>query len=42
MVNPHRIDRIFAIRGDSVVRWGTLPPLVPAAVEEELKSAGDR
>jgi len=33
---------IFAIMGDTTVRWGRLPPLVSAVVDEQLISAGDR
>jgi hypothetical protein len=28
--------------GEVVVKWGTLPPLVSAMVDEQLISAGDR
>jgi len=28
--------------GEVTVEWGTLPPLVPAVVNEQLISAGDR
>jgi ApbE superfamily uncharacterized protein (UPF0280 family) len=41
-VNPSEVDGIFSIMGDVTVRWGTLPPLVPAIVDEGLISAGDR
>jgi uncharacterized protein len=41
-VNPDEVDGIFAIMGDVTVRWGHLPPLVPAVVDEQLISAGDR
>jgi uncharacterized protein len=41
-VNPDEVAGIFAIMGDSTVRWGDLPPLVPAVVDEQLISAGDR
>ncbi len=41
-VDPAEVSGIFAIMGDAVVRWGTLPPLVDAVVDEGLKSAGDR
>jgi uncharacterized protein len=33
---------VFAIMGDSIVKWGHLPPLVSAVVDEQLISAGDR
>ncbi len=41
-VDPAEVSGIFAILGDAVVRWGTLPPLVDAVVDEGLISAGDR
>ena len=41
-VNPAEVAGIFAIMGDVTVRWGELPPLVPAVVDEQLISAGDR
>ncbi len=41
-VDPAEVSGIFAIMGDVTVRWGQLPPLVPAVVDEGLISAGDR
>jgi ApbE superfamily uncharacterized protein (UPF0280 family) len=41
-VDPEEVDGIFAVMGDATVQWGTLPPLVPARVDEQLISAGDR
>ena len=41
-IDPAEVDGIFAIMGDVTVRWGELPPLVPAVVDEQLISAGDR
>jgi ApbE superfamily uncharacterized protein (UPF0280 family) len=41
-IDPDEVDGVFAIMGDVVVRWGELPPLVPAVVDEQLISAGDR
>jgi uncharacterized protein len=41
-VDAAEVDGIFAIMGDVTVEWGTLPPLVPAVVDEQLISAGDR
>lgn len=41
-VDPDEVDGIFAIMGDATVRWGMLPPLVSAVVNEQLISAGDR
>jgi len=41
-INPAEVDSIFAILGDTVVRWGELPPIANAVVDEHLISAGDR
>jgi uncharacterized protein len=41
-IDPEEVDGVFAIMGDVTVRWGELPPLVPAVVDEQLISAGDR
>jgi ApbE superfamily uncharacterized protein (UPF0280 family) len=41
-VNADEVLGILAIMGDLVVNWGKLPPLVPAVVDEQLISAGDR
>jgi uncharacterized protein len=41
-VNSTEVAGILAIMGDVTVRWGELPPLVPAVVDEQLISAGDR
>ena len=41
-VNPREVEGIFVIMGDRSVSWGNLPPLVPAIVDEQLISAGDR
>jgi ApbE superfamily uncharacterized protein (UPF0280 family) len=41
-INPGEVDGVFAIMGDVTVRWGQLPPLVPAIIDEQLISAGDR
>lgn len=41
-VDPSEVAGIFAVMGDLTVRWGELPPLVPAVVDEQLISAGDR
>jgi ApbE superfamily uncharacterized protein (UPF0280 family) len=40
-VEPAEVAGIFAIMGETVVRWGTLPPLVDAVVDERLISGGD-
>jgi ApbE superfamily uncharacterized protein (UPF0280 family) len=41
-INPAEAKGVFAILGDRVIRWGTLPPLARAEVDEQLISAGDR
>jgi len=41
-VDPADVTGIFAIMGALMVRWGELPPMVPAVVDEWLISAGDR
>ena len=41
-LNPDEVIGVFAIMGDSMVKWGYLPPLVSAVVDEQLISAGDR
>jgi uncharacterized protein len=41
-VDPAEVSGVFAIMGETVVRWGELPPLVPAVVDEGKISAGDR
>lgn len=41
-IDPGEVDGLLAIMGDVTVRWGQLPPLVPAVVDEQLISAGDR
>jgi ApbE superfamily uncharacterized protein (UPF0280 family) len=41
-IDPAGVAGIFAIMGEATVRWGDLPPLVPAVVDEGLISAGDR
>lgn len=41
-LNPDEVIGVLAIMGESVVKWGHLPPLVSAVVDEQLISAGDR
>jgi ApbE superfamily uncharacterized protein (UPF0280 family) len=41
-INSSEVSGIFAIMGEILVKWGDLPPLVPAHVDEQLVSAGDR
>ncbi|HUW85409.1 MAG TPA: UPF0280 family protein [Methanoregula sp.] len=42
LLNRDEVSGVFAIIGDTLVKWGSLPPLVPAVVDEQLISAGDR
>jgi ApbE superfamily uncharacterized protein (UPF0280 family) len=42
LINPAEVEGVFAVMGDKTVTWGRLPPLVPAHVDEQLISAGDR
>jgi len=41
-INPDEVQGIFGIMGVQHVRWGMLPPIVRADVDERLISAGDR
>lgn len=41
-VDPAEVTGIFAIMGEKTVTWGAVPPVVPAVVDEQLISAGDR
>jgi ApbE superfamily uncharacterized protein (UPF0280 family) len=41
-INPSEVSGVFAVMGEILVKWGALPPLVPAVVDENLISAGDR
>jgi ApbE superfamily uncharacterized protein (UPF0280 family) len=41
-LDPRQVTGVFAVLGDKTERWGDLPPLVPAIVDENLISAGDR
>ncbi len=41
-IDPGEVDGVFAIMGDETVRWGEVPPIVRAVVDEQLISAGDR
>lgn len=41
-LDPHEVIGVFAIIGDRTERWGDLPPLVNAVVDDHLISAGDR
>jgi ApbE superfamily uncharacterized protein (UPF0280 family) len=41
-LDPNQVTGVFAVLGDHTERWGDLPPIVPAVVDEGLISAGDR
>ena len=41
-IDPAEVTGVFALMGEMVVEWGVLPPIVPAVVNEQLISAGDR
>lgn len=41
-IDPSKVMGVFALMGEMVVEWGALPPIVPAVVNEQLISAGDR
>jgi ApbE superfamily uncharacterized protein (UPF0280 family) len=41
-LNSDEVIGVFVIMGDSMVKWGRLPPLVSAVIDEQLISAGDR
>jgi hypothetical protein len=41
-INPEEVEGVFAIMGDRSITWGKLPDIVPAVVDEQLISAGDR
>jgi len=41
-IDARSVSGVFAILGNVTIRWGEVPPLVPAVVDEQLISAGDR
>lgn len=41
-LDPKTVCGVYAILGPDVVSWGEVPPVVPANVDEQLISAGDR
>jgi hypothetical protein len=41
-LDPREVQGVFAIMGETVVNWGRIPPVVPARVDEQLITAGDR
>ncbi len=42
LLDPEEVRGVLAIIGETMIRWGDLPPIVPAVVDEQLISAGDR
>jgi ApbE superfamily uncharacterized protein (UPF0280 family) len=41
-LDPSEVNGVFAVLGHRTEKWGALPPLVTATVNEHLISAGDR
>lgn len=41
-IEPDTVSGVFVIMGELLVKWGDLPPLVSAVVDEQLITAGDR
>jgi hypothetical protein len=41
-LDPVEVQGVFAILGETVIQWGRVPPVVPARVDEQLITAGDR
>ena len=41
-IDPTKVDGVYAIMGEAVVSWGDVPPVVPAHVDGQLITAGDR
>jgi len=41
-LDSRQLSGVFAVIGDHTERWGALPPLIRAVVDEQLISAGDR
>jgi len=41
-INRDEVSGVLTIMGKKLVKWGNLPPLVMAVVDEQLISAGDR
>ncbi len=41
-IDSSEVMGVFALMGEMVVEWGLIPPIVPAVVNEQLISAGDR
>ncbi|MFZ1897907.1 MAG: UPF0280 family protein [Methanoregula sp.] len=41
-LDSREVQGVFAILGETVIPWGRIPPVVPARVDEQLITAGDR
>ena len=41
-IPPVKVQGVYAIMGEMIIQWGTVPPVVPARVDEHLITAGDR
>jgi len=41
-LDPGSVQGVFAILGETIIQWGRIPPVVPARVDEQLITAGDR
>jgi ApbE superfamily uncharacterized protein (UPF0280 family) len=41
-IPPAKVQGVYAIMGEIIIEWGTVPPVVPARVDEQLITAGDR
>ena len=41
-LDPRVVQGVFAILGETVIPWGRVPPVVPARVDDQLITAGDR
>ena len=41
-LDPAQVRGVYAVLGPEVIPWGDVPPVVPARVDEQLITAGDR
>ena len=41
-LDPTKVKGVYAIIGETLIKWGKVPPVVPARVDEQLITAGDR
>jgi len=41
-LDPAKVRGVYAILGSDVITWGEVPPVVPARVDEQKITAGDR